>query len=102
LRVSRNPFFWGAGLLSLAQVIALGDVAAILGFGSIAFLGIIGSFVLDAKKARPWWVVARIRRGNVERSLPRHHWWSATSLYARDRAASDRISPRRACDHACL
>jgi len=52
LRVSRNPFFWGAGLLSLAQVIALGDVAAILAFGGIAFLGIIGSFVLDAKKAR--------------------------------------------------
>jgi uncharacterized membrane protein len=52
LRVSRNPFFWGAGLLALAQVIVLGDVAAILAFGSIAFLGIIGSFVLDAKKAR--------------------------------------------------
>ena len=52
LRVSRNPFFWGAGLVSLAQVIVLGDVAAILAFGSIAFLGIIGSFVLDAKKAR--------------------------------------------------
>jgi uncharacterized membrane protein len=52
LRVSRNPFFWGAGLVSLAQVIVLGDVAAILAFGSIAFLGIVGSFVLDAKKAR--------------------------------------------------
>jgi uncharacterized membrane protein len=52
LRVSRNPFFWGAGLLSLAQVIMLDDVAALLTFGSIAFLGIIGSFVLDAKKAR--------------------------------------------------
>jgi len=52
LRVSRNPFFWGAGLVSLAQVILLGDVAAILAFGSVAFLGIIGSLVLDAKKAR--------------------------------------------------
>jgi uncharacterized membrane protein len=52
LRVSRNPFFWGAGLVSLAQVIVLGDVAAVLAFGSIAFLGIVGSFVLDAKKAR--------------------------------------------------
>ena len=52
LRVSRNPFFWGAGLISLAQVIVLGDVAAVLAFGSIAFLGIVGSFVLDAKKAR--------------------------------------------------
>ena len=52
LRVSRNPFFWGAGLVSFTQAIMLGDSAAILAFGSIAFLGIIGSFVLDAKKAR--------------------------------------------------
>jgi uncharacterized membrane protein len=52
LRVSRNPFFWGAGLLSLALVIVLGDVAGLLAFGSVAVLGIIGSFVLDAKKAR--------------------------------------------------
>jgi uncharacterized membrane protein len=52
LRVSRNPFFWGAGFLSLAQVIALGDLASLIAFGSIAFLGIVGSFVLDAKKAR--------------------------------------------------
>ena len=52
LRISRNPFFWGVGLLSLAQVILLGDIAATLVFGSFAFLGVIGSFVLDAKKAR--------------------------------------------------
>lgn len=52
LRVSRNPFFWGVGSVSLAQVIVLGDAAAALAFGSVALLGIIGSFVLDAKKAR--------------------------------------------------
>ena len=52
LRVSRNPFFWGAGLLSLALMIVLGDIAALLAFGSIAVLGIVGSFVLDAKKSR--------------------------------------------------
>jgi uncharacterized membrane protein len=54
LRVSRNPFFWGVGLVSLAQVIVLGDVATILAFGSVGFLGVIGSFVLDAKKARQY------------------------------------------------
>jgi uncharacterized membrane protein len=54
LRVSRNSFFWGVGLVSLAQVTVLGDFAAILAFGSTAFLGIIGSFVLDAKKAREY------------------------------------------------
>jgi uncharacterized membrane protein len=52
LRVSRNPFFWGASLFSLVQLIMLGDAAGLLAFGSIAFLGIVGSFVLDAKKAR--------------------------------------------------
>jgi uncharacterized membrane protein len=52
LRVSRNPFFWGASLLSLVQLIILGDAAGLLAFGGIAFLGIVGSFMLDAKKAR--------------------------------------------------
>jgi uncharacterized membrane protein len=52
LRVSRNPFFWGAGLLSIALLISLGDVAGMLTFGSIGFLGIAGASILDAKKAR--------------------------------------------------
>jgi len=52
LRVSRNPFFWGAGLFSIAHVIILGDVAGLLIFGSIGFLGIAGASILDAKKAR--------------------------------------------------
>ena len=52
LRVTRNAFFWGASLFSLAHVIILGDVAAILAFGSIAFLGLAGASILDAKKAR--------------------------------------------------
>jgi uncharacterized membrane protein len=54
LRVSRNAFFWGVGLISLAQIIMLGDVATILAFGSLGLLGIAGSFVLDAKKARQY------------------------------------------------
>jgi uncharacterized membrane protein len=52
LRVSRNPFFWGAGLLSIARLISLGDVAGLLTFGSVGFLGIAGASILDAKKAR--------------------------------------------------
>jgi uncharacterized membrane protein len=52
LRISRNPFFWGAGLFSIAHVIFLGDVAGLLTFGSIGFLGIAGASILDAKKAR--------------------------------------------------
>jgi uncharacterized membrane protein len=52
LRVTRNAFFWGAGLFSIAHVIILGDVAGILTFGSIGVLGIAGASILDAKKAR--------------------------------------------------
>jgi uncharacterized membrane protein len=52
LRVTRNAFFWGAGLFSIAHVIILGDAAALLTFGSVSFLGIAGASILDAKKAR--------------------------------------------------
>jgi uncharacterized membrane protein len=51
LRITRNAFFWGAGIFSIAHVIILGDVAALLTFGSISFLGIAGASILDAKKA---------------------------------------------------
>jgi|SRR5713101_3466632 len=52
LRVTRNAFFWGAGLFSIALIIRLGDVAGLLTFGSIGFVGIAGASILDAKKAR--------------------------------------------------
>src|SRR6266849_1668037 len=52
LRVTRNAFFWGVGLFSIAYLIILGDVAGLLTFGSIGFLGIAGASVIDAKKAR--------------------------------------------------
>ena len=52
LRITRNAFFWGAGIFSIAYLIILGDVAGLLTFGSIGFLGIAGASVLDAKKAR--------------------------------------------------
>jgi uncharacterized membrane protein len=52
LRVSRNPFFWGVALFSIAYIIILDDVAALVTFGSLGSLGIAGTFILDAKKAR--------------------------------------------------
>jgi uncharacterized membrane protein len=52
LRITRNPFFWGVGLFAVAHVIAIGDVAAAVAFGSVAFLGLAGAPILDAKKAR--------------------------------------------------
>jgi uncharacterized membrane protein len=52
VRITRNPFLWGVGLWSLAHIAALGDLASLLFFGSIGLLGLLGAFLLDAKKAR--------------------------------------------------
>jgi uncharacterized membrane protein len=52
LRISRNAFFWGVGLFAAAHVIMIGDAPAVLAFGSVAFLGLAGAPILDAKKAR--------------------------------------------------
>jgi uncharacterized membrane protein len=52
LRVTRNPFFWGAGLFAVGHAVAAGHLPAVLAFGSVAFLSLAGASVLDAKKAR--------------------------------------------------
>jgi uncharacterized membrane protein len=52
LRVTRNPFLWGAGLFALAHVVMIGEAAAALCFGSVAIQGLAGAPILDAKKAR--------------------------------------------------
>ena len=51
LRITRNSFFWGAGLFSIAHVVAAGHATALLAFGSVAVLALAGAPVLDAKKA---------------------------------------------------
>jgi uncharacterized membrane protein len=52
LRVTRNPFLWGAGLFALGHAIMAGHVSGVLAFGSVAFLALAGAPILDAKKAR--------------------------------------------------
>lgn len=52
LRITRNPFLWGVGLWAIAHVVANGDSAALLLFGSLIALSVGGSFLIDAKKAR--------------------------------------------------
>jgi uncharacterized membrane protein len=51
LRITRNPFFWGVGLFAVSHVIIIGDVTAVIAFGSLAILGLAGAPVLDTKKA---------------------------------------------------
>ena len=52
LRVTRNPFLWGASLWAFAHLLVGGDVASLYLFGSIAVLGGVGTMLLEAKKAR--------------------------------------------------
>jgi hypothetical protein len=95
-------------LVSIAQVILLGDVAAILAFGSVAFLGIIGSLVLDAKKARQHVAAWRaftaatsnvpflaIIRGRQHLSVSEIGPWLSACLWSRLRLMT--CFPARAC-----
>jgi uncharacterized membrane protein len=52
LRITRNPFLWGTALWAFAHITVTGELASLLFFGSIGALGLIGAFLLDAKKAR--------------------------------------------------
>jgi uncharacterized membrane protein len=52
LRITRNPFLWGVGLWALAHIVATGDLSDVLLFASVGSLGWVGSFLIDAKKAR--------------------------------------------------
>jgi uncharacterized membrane protein len=52
VRITRHPFMWGVGLLSLSHMAANGDLAAWLLFGTLALLALAGTLFIDAKKAR--------------------------------------------------
>jgi uncharacterized membrane protein len=52
VRVTRHPGLWGFALWGLAHMLANGDVAALILFGTVALLGLLGMPALDAKYAR--------------------------------------------------
>ena len=52
VRITRNPFLWGTATWALAHIIATGELASLLCFGSIGALGLVGASLLDAKKER--------------------------------------------------
>lgn len=52
VRISRNSFLWGMALWACAHIVATGDLASVLMFGSIGALALIGAPLLDAKKER--------------------------------------------------
>jgi uncharacterized membrane protein len=52
LRITRHPFLWGLTLWALAHMIANGDLAALVLFGSLLVLCLIGTRSIDAKRQR--------------------------------------------------
>ena len=50
LKVTRHPVMWGIGLWSLSHIIANGDLAALIFFGTFAFLALFGTTQIEAKR----------------------------------------------------
>ena len=52
LRITRHPFQWSVVMWAAAHMLANGDVASLLFFGSLGTLALWGTHLIDAKKAR--------------------------------------------------
>lgn len=52
VKITRHPFLTGAVLWAAGHVLARGDLAAVIFFGSFLALGLIGPCLIDAKRAR--------------------------------------------------
>ncbi len=68
LRITRNPFLWGVGLWALAHMVPNGDAAALILFGALAVLALLGSVLIDIKLARrlgPAWAGYAARTSNL-------------------------------------
>jgi uncharacterized membrane protein len=51
LRVTRHPVMWAIALFALFHMVANGDLASLIFFGSFAALALIGTLLLDRKYA---------------------------------------------------
>ena len=88
IRVTRHPFLWGVALWAVAHLLVNGHLAALLLFGSLLLLALVGPHLIDAKLRRrakePWlrladatsWVpFAAIARGRNRLVLSELTWW---------------------------
>jgi uncharacterized membrane protein len=51
LRITRHPFMWGVALWALTHIVANGDAAAVVLFGTFAVLALLGTLLIDHKFA---------------------------------------------------
>ena len=98
LRITRHPFLWGVALWALAHVIQNGEASALILFGSLLVLALLGPRSIDAKRARKFgdkWErfaavtsnlpFAAIASGRNELRLGELGWWRpavATLVFA--------------------
>lgn len=52
VRITRHPFLWGVALWAVAHLIANGDLASMIFFGSLLVLALGGTASIDAKRRR--------------------------------------------------
>src|SRR5262245_24903057 len=52
LRITRHPFQWSVVLWASVHIVANADAASLIFFGSLGLVSLIGSFLIDMKKAR--------------------------------------------------
>jgi uncharacterized membrane protein len=68
IRVTRHPFMWGVGLWALLHLLANGDEASVVFFGSFAVLALGGTALIDGRRTRenaPGWGVFLQATSNV-------------------------------------
>lgn len=51
LRITRHPFQWAVVLWAVAHIVANGDAASLVFFGSLGLVSLLGGVLMDRKKA---------------------------------------------------
>lgn len=68
LRITRHPFLWSVALWAAFHLAANGDAASVVFFGTFLLLSVLGTYSIDAKRARKqgaaWSAYAR-RTSNI-------------------------------------
>lgn len=68
LRITRHPFLWSVALWAAFHLLANGDAASVVFFGTFLLLAVLGTFSIDAKRARKMgaaWTPFAQRTSNV-------------------------------------
>ena len=52
IRITRHPLQWAIVLWSIVHILANGDAASLVFFGSLGVLSLAGTFLIDVKRAR--------------------------------------------------